>query len=418
MTKRLYLIQFFNSFPVPLIGAASIMLLINRWDVSNLWMSLFIVVPTLCQVFQPLIAPWIEYIGYRDFYMRGRSIKLGILLTFLVFIYFSESILMPYRLYICYFLYILLCLAAALTTASWNPLQRSLVSEEKRPGYISRDLMINQFSCLIGFLVAAYFLKGKSIQEFIVLFTLGFFSFLTCVALVSQLPKSERLTKDVIHNLKFGQIIQNKTLRWILFISFWVYLGFIGGPQFNMPMLISNFSFTDSEILIFTACAFFLVGVISYLLGKVADRFDHMTFLLFGCFMLGFHFFCWGLIGSYIIPFDLWGMALAQLTWAIGCPLYMIGINRWMMKDLPKENYSRYTTIQTAMMGAIYLFNPGWGVLIDYLKENPIIINGWIWNHYGFAYIISSLSYVVPTVVLLYLRFSKKSLYDSKITHN
>jgi MFS family permease len=134
--------------------------------------------------------------------------------------------------------------------------------------------------------------------------------------------------------------------------------------------------------------------------------------------MLGVHFFCWGLIGSYFIRFDLWGMFLAQITWAIGCPLYMIGMNRWMMKDLPKENYSRYTTIQTAMMGVIYLFNPGWGVLIDYLKEHPIMINGWAWNHYGFAYIVSSLSYVVPTVVLLYLKISKKSLYDSKITHN
>ncbi|MGC8608625.1 MAG: MFS transporter [Thermoplasmata archaeon] len=265
--------------------------------------------------------------------------------------------------------YSIMSLISAMLSVNWFSLLADMSKSGSRGTFLSLLNNISSLGNLMSLLAMTFILRGSSINELIIPFSMGAVAYVASVFLVLFMKEEKKKAKLSPSFLKtFAEARKNSTFyRYFKAMNIQGFFWSMAWPIFPITIVsVMNFSLpTISEL---TAVNIVAIMVIQKFIGKITDRFDRTPLIFVNRFLLGFIPLMYGYftgVGEFMI---------IEFYSGIVSGLQNVVMNSYLMDIIPIGHRAEYVSIMNGFNGIVYLAGSlaGGGLLEYFIGIYPL----------------------------------------------
>ena len=385
-----YYFQLLNTISFNIVAGVPMMLYVQSLGASAAIIAIIGALPNLLNILQIPSAYFLERVGYRLFVLRGWTIRSVFILGIAIIAFWPQLDALT-RLSLTLFLLCGYNIARGFSVAGFLPWITSIIHENLRGKFLSRDQFCMSLGALVSLLAIALFIrKDATIEQFAFLFLISFTTALGSLFFLRKMPDAPLATVSrTSEPVPWRVMLGYDPFRRILLYSITIHLVFAGMGFLWVPMSKTVFSFNDAQILLLGASGSGSAMLALVLTGSMIDRVGSRPLLLFSLIIIVLHLCGWASLAAQWFPLNLWTISLQQITAGFAAPIFTLANSRSLMATIPQMGRSHffaiYSVITSLIMGIVPVF---WGLLLDTLYRLQLQLLGFSLNAYALIYFV------------------------------
>jgi MFS family permease len=370
----------------------------------------------LLVIFQIPAAHYLHRVGYKKFVLGGWGTR--VMFIFLIaavpLLRFLDN---ATRLALILMFLFAFNLSRGISSCAWLPWIASLVPEQIRGRYLTRDAAWVNCGSFVTIVFSAFLLGENPAQwRFSILFAFSALTGAASLVFLNRIPEVEspEETRSSRTGVPWREIVAYKPFQKLLrMIMAWaVALG--GLVTFTVAFMKAETGLSDGKILLMTSMQF-LGGLSSlWLLGSRLDRLGSRPILIFSAVMYLLILAGWfGVAGHLLTP----GLALIltlQFLMGLGAALVSMANTKLAMTIIPvmgrNHFFALYSVVGNLTLGLSPIF---WGLLIDFFKTYRSTHFGIEWTRYTVFFATASMAFLVAMLFSQRVEEPKAASFDA-----
>lgn len=371
--------SFFNAVSFQIILGAPMILYAASLGASTTVLGIIAAMTPILTVLQIPAAYHLERVGYRRFVLLGWGLRS---------IFILIIALTPLMVFLDAFSQLAILLAAmfafnllrGISTAAWFPWISSLIAEQVRGRFFSRNHIFVELGSLSSLLLAALILRGDPgrIQFFLAFFVSTAAAWCSLLSL-RRIPETDTMEamKTSGQPVPWRAILSYPPFLALMIFNLMVTLALGALPVFTVTFLREAEDFSTSLILLLTCMGFLGSIAIALTAGGLLDRFGSKPFLRAAMALLLLAIAGWWALAVGLIPLGVSASALFFLMTGLGTTLFALANLRLMLGTMPpmgKNHFFAYFTVISSLgLGASPFI---WGVILDWIGSGTYPLLG------------------------------------------
>ncbi len=388
-----YRFQLYNSLSFSLIIGTPILLFFKKLDASVTVLGIVAALPALLNIMQIPAARYVERVGYREFVLKGWTIRSVFILLAAGVAILPEQFNPATRMILMLVLLFLYNLSRGIAVCGFLPWMTQLVPESQRGNYLSRDQLCGFSAVTLGSLFCGFYLKAHhSLGAFGVIFMISFLAAMVSLYYLKRMPDVEiaESSKSASREpVPWKRMLTYTPFTRMLIFNVVMLLGWTGNGVMVIPMLRDQYAVSDSMFMYLNAAwgVVFIIGLLTF--GKVSDWAGSKPVVSLSLVFQAIHFTGWGLVAAGVLPFTLGTLVLQQTTWGIAFALFSVANMRLLMGIVPELGRSHFFALFSVGTSLTAGLAPvGWGLAADTLKNLHLTLGPFELNGYSSLYLL------------------------------
>jgi MFS family permease len=413
--KNAFLFAGFNALSFQIVLMSPMVLYAKTLGATATVLGIITGMMPLLVIFQIPAAQYVARVGYRKFVLGGWGTRISFIfliaiVPILTFLDKSSRLSLILLFLFCF------NLSRGISSCAWLPWITSLVPENMRGKYLTRDAAWVNCGSFITIVFSAFCL-GENPQpwRFSVLFTFSGLMGVASLYFLNRIPdvpfpEEIRPSKTPVPWREIANYAPFKKLLQML-VAWSVASG--GLATFTVAFMKTEAGIPDEKILLVTSMQF-LGGLSSlWLIGPRLDRLGSRPILIFSfCVYLLILAGWFGMAGRLLTPGLLLILAL-QFLMGLGAALVSMANTRLAMTIIPvmgrNHFFALYSVIGNLTLGLAPIF---WGIFIDALKQLRQTHLGIEWTRYTVFFVAASCAFLVAMTLSQRLHEPKAASFE------
>lgn len=297
--RNLLWFNIFNAISYNIVTDTPMILLLLRWEASKFYQGTLAAMMWLMSTMQLVMAPRVEYIGFRKLLLAGWTSRTVILMVVCVLPFVStpeNHALLLWITMICMFFWSLM---RGVATTAYQPWIRTLITPQYRGRYFSLEQSVSNLSIAGMLLCWGLVLKHSNLTDaeygwiFVVSGIAGWMSIIFLRKVDSPPPLPGRPNAESI--LKWmPRVWAENAFRRQIIVTILFYTSIGAFRLYTTVMLKENLNYSENTILFFNASTLMAIVLSAWFWGLLADKFGSRPIMSLAtrvlAVMLGFWF--------------------------------------------------------------------------------------------------------------------------------
>ena len=383
--------SFFNAVSFQIVLGAPVILFAKSLGASSLVLGVIASLTPLLTILQLVAARFLHRVGYRKFIMAGWGTR-----TFFT-VCIAVLPLVPWlspgqRLGALVFALFAFNFLRGFAAGAWLPWLTSLVPEELRGRFLSRDQAFMHLGCLSALLLSAWVMAGSvEPAEYAAVFGIGAAAAVVSLWFIRRIPETgspEEIRKSGVH-VPWGAMLRYSPFARLLWFTtaYMLVIGSLG--VFTVEFLAVREKFSEGVILLLGALSF--VGALAGLAwtGPRLDATGSKLWLGRALLLVGAAIAGWFLLSARLVP--AWPILVGGLNFLGGLAGAMFGVanTRIIMGSVPRMGrnhfFAVFTVISSLGLGGAPVL---WGAMLDVLGRMDATVGPVSMNRYSIYFAV------------------------------
>lgn len=373
--RNLLWFNIYNAISYNIVTDTPMVLLLLRWEASKFYQGTLVALMWLMSTMQLVMAPRVEYIGFRKLLLAGWTSRTVILMVVCVLPFVStpdnHTLLLTITM-ICMFLWSLM---RGVATTAYQPWIRTLISPQFRGRYFSLEQSVSNLSIAAMLLCWGLVLKHSNLTDsqygwiFVVSGMAGWMSIIFLRKVDSPPPLAGRPNTESV--LKWmPRVWAEKTFRRQIITTILFYTSIGAFRLYTTVMLKEKFDYAENTILFFNASTLMAIVLSAWFWGLLADKFGSRPIMSLATRVLMVLLGFWLLVTLGVVPANPWLLGAFYTLFGIGFNGFHISNQRMYLNNAPK----RFPVLALSTIQVFYSLSFGmspmcWGGALSLMKK-------------------------------------------------
>ena len=395
-----FLFAAFNALSFPLVIGNPMFLYAKTLGASATVLGIIAGMMPLLTVFQIPAASHVSRVGYKRFVYAGWGMRVVFIGGLAVVPLLSGLLDDTARLSLVLLLLFAFNLSRGISSCAWLPWITTLVPENVRGKYLTRDAACVNLASFVAVVLAALALgEQPAAWQFTVIFIFSAAMGATSLVFLKRIPDvepPEEARRNSNEPVPWLAISQHPPFRKLLRVNIAWPLAAGGLGAFTTAWLKTEAGLSEGHVLLVTSAAF-LGGLSSlWLLGPRLDRLGSRPMMMFCMATWLVIVSGWMALAARVLPPTMPVLLALQFLMGLAAALANMANVRLAMAIVPVMGrdhfFALYSVVASLAMGLSPIL---WGVLIDSLRWLDVAWHGFSVNRYSLFFAAVSLVFVV-----------------------
>lgn len=394
----------FNAVSFQIILGAPIIVYAKSLGASSTVLGIIAAFTPLMTVFQLPAAQFLDRFGYRQFVLMGwglRSIFVFLIAAVPLMLFLDDTS----KLAVILASLFVFNLLRGISSAAWMPWIASLIPEESRGRFLSRDQIFINVGCLLSLLASAFVMSGRvDPWEYSLVFLISAVSAVISLGFIKKIP--EVATSETVRRssepVPWGAMLRYAPFRELLVfnIIFMAVIGSLG--VFTVEYLREFPKFEVSTVLYLSGLSFAGALISLPFTGRLVDEIGSKPVMAFGLSLFGLVIVVWFLVAAGLLPASAWLIGALNLLAGVAGSNFNLANVRIVMATMPEMGrnhfFALFTVITSLGLGASPVV---WGISLDVIGTFDVLTGAFHWRRHSIYF---GALFLLNIVALLFLR--------------